>query len=114
MKLRHDLAALLPRLGDDDIHKFCVFYEKYAPHLPAIATSLYDRLSAADQARFVVWILKRWARIDLVNAVERGLYAATIERVKKISAEIQSGSPLLFRDDENSRLLAGNPRSPLA
>ncbi len=82
MKLRHDLAALLPRMNDEDIHKFCVFHERYAPHLPAIASGLYDRLGAADQARFLTWFLKRWAKIDLVNAVERGLYAATIERAK--------------------------------
>ena len=82
MKLRQDLAAVLPRLRDEEVHKFCVFYEKYAPHLSAIATGLYDKLSTADQARFVLWFLKRWAKIDLVNPVERGLYDATIERVK--------------------------------
>lgn len=82
MKLRHDLAAVLPQLHDDGIHKFCVFYEKYAPHLPVIATGLYDRLRPADQERFILWFLKRWAKIDLVNAVERGLYTATIERLK--------------------------------
>jgi pyrroloquinoline quinone biosynthesis protein E len=38
----------------------------------------------------------------------------TLERVKKLSAETHSGTPLFFRDDENSRLLAGNSRSPLA
>lgn len=82
MKLRHDLAALLPRLREDDLPKFCAFHERYAPHLPAIAANLYDRLEAADQARFLVWFLKRWARIDLVNPVERGLYDATIERIR--------------------------------
>jgi FkbM family methyltransferase len=100
MKLRQDLAAVLPRLRDEDIYKFCVFYEKYAPHLPAIATGLFDRLSPADQARFVVWFLKRWAKIDLVNAVERGLYAATIERVKgEARAEVTlEGTPYRLRD----------------
>jgi FkbM family methyltransferase len=82
VKLRQDLAALLPQLRDEDIHRFCSFYEKYAPHLDAIATGLYDRLCAADQARFLLWFLKRCAKIDLVNAVERGLYAATIDRVR--------------------------------
>ncbi len=82
MKLRHDLAALLPRLPDGDVPQFCAFYEKYAAHLPAIASGLYDRLDAADQARFLVWFLKRWARIDLVNPVERHLYDTTIERLR--------------------------------
>lgn len=100
MKLRQDLAAVLPRLRDEDVYKFCVFYEKYAPHLPAIATGLYDRLPAADQARFVLWFLKRWAKIDLVNAVERGLYAATIERVKnEARPEVTlDGAPYRLRD----------------
>lgn len=83
MKLRRDLAASLPRLRDEDLNKFCTFYDRYAPHLATIAADLYDRLDATDQARFVLWMLKRWARIDLVNPVERGLYAATIERVRK-------------------------------
>ena len=100
MKLRQDLAAVLPRLHDEDIYKFCVFHEKYAPHLPAIATGLYDRLSAADQARFLLWFLKRWAKIDLVNAVERGLYATTIERVKnEARPEVAlDGVPYRLRD----------------
>jgi FkbM family methyltransferase len=100
MKLRHDLAALLPRLRDEDVYKFCVFYEKYAPHLPAIATGLYDRLGTADQARFLLWFLKRWAKIDLVNAVERGLYAATVERIKSEErAEVTlEGTPYRLRD----------------
>jgi pyrroloquinoline quinone biosynthesis protein E len=38
----------------------------------------------------------------------------TLERVRKLSAQTETGTPLFFRDDENSRLLAGNPRSPLA
>lgn len=82
MKLRDDLAAVLPRLREEDLQRFCVFYEKYAPHLGTIASGLYDRLPAEDQSRFVLWLLKRWGKIDLVNPVERGLYAATVERVK--------------------------------
>jgi FkbM family methyltransferase len=82
MKLRQDLAALLPRMGDDDLYKFCVFHEKYAPHLPSIADGLYDRLCAEDQSRFLLWFLKRWGKIDLVNGVERSLYDATIHRLK--------------------------------
>jgi FkbM family methyltransferase len=82
MKLRHDLAAVLPRLADADVYKFCQFYEEYAPHLAAISSGLYDRLDAGDQARFLLWFLKRWAKIDLVNGVERGLYDGTLRDVK--------------------------------
>ena len=82
MKLRVDLAALLPQLRDEDLPRFCSFYERYAPLLPRIAIGLYDRLAAAEQARFLLWMLKRWARIDLVNPVERGLYDSTLERAR--------------------------------
>jgi len=82
MKLHQDLAAVLPRLRDEDVYKFCTFHEKYAPHFATIEAHLYSRLNAADQDRFVTWLLKRWAKIDLVNPVERGLYEATIARVK--------------------------------
>jgi FkbM family methyltransferase len=100
MKLRHDLAAILPRLADADVFKFCVMYDKYAPHLAAIATGLYDHLSAADQQRFVVWFLKRWGKIDLVNSVERGLYASTIARVKAEERPTVTlgGKPYRLRD----------------
>lgn len=82
MTLRQDLARLLPQLADADLHRFCTFHEKYAPHLSAIGAGLYDRLSPDDRERFLVWFLKRWAKIDLVNPVERGLYANTIAGVK--------------------------------
>lgn len=100
MKLRHDLAAMLPLLCEEDVYKFCVFYEKYAAHLGDIATGLYDRLGGADQARFLTWFLKRWAKIDVTNVVERSLYRATIERTK---AEVRpkvmlDGKPYLLRD----------------
>jgi len=82
MKLREDLAALLPRLGEAELHKFCLFHDKYAPHLATIGEGLYDRLCAADQSRFLLWWLKRWGKIDLVNPVERALYDATIANTK--------------------------------
>lgn len=100
MKLRNDLAALLPRMRDDDLYKFCVFYEKYAPHLADIASGVYDRLSAVDQSRFVLWLLKRWAKIDLVNPVERHLYDATIERLRTEPRPVEelNGVPYRLRD----------------
>jgi len=100
MKLRNDLAALLPRMRDDDLYKFCVFYEKYAPHLADIASGVYDRLSAVDQSRFVLWFLKRWAKIDLVNAVERHLYDTTIERLRTEPRPVEelNGVPYRLRD----------------
>jgi FkbM family methyltransferase len=100
MKLRDDLASILPRLRDEDIHKFCSFHEKYAPHLGLISSGLYDRLSVADQARFLQWFLKRWAKIDIVNAVERGLYDATLDRARTEDRPVLElgGKPYRLRD----------------
>jgi pyrroloquinoline quinone biosynthesis protein E len=43
-----------------------------------------------------------------------GLVLDAIERARQTAALNAPESPLFFRDDENSRLLAGNPRSPSA
>jgi FkbM family methyltransferase len=90
MKLRNDFAALLPRMSGDDLYKFCVFYEKYTPLA----------MSATDQSRFLVWFLKRWAKIDLVNPIERQLYDATIERLRTEDRPVEEldGKPYLVRD----------------
>ena len=100
MKLRDDLAALLPRLNNQDLYKFCSFYEKYALHLADISAGVYDRLPSADQARFVVWFLKRWGKIDLVNPVEKSLYDSTIERLRTEPrpTEELDGKPYRLRD----------------
>jgi FkbM family methyltransferase len=82
MKLRQDLAALLPQIADAELPRFCAFYDRYAPHLRSIAGDLYDRLPAEDQARMLLWLLKRWAKVDLVNPVERGLYRSVVARAK--------------------------------
>jgi len=82
MTLLTDLAAVLPRLGDGDIARFCAFHETYAPHFDEISSLLYERLPAADRERFVLWMLKRWAKIDLVNPIERHLYDATIHHLR--------------------------------
>jgi FkbM family methyltransferase len=100
MKLLQDLAAVLPRLGEPDVHKFCVFLDKYSPHLGAISSLLYERLDAADQQRLLTWFLKRWAKIDLINAVEAGLYRNKIQSVKdepRPRVEV-NGTSCLLRD----------------
>jgi FkbM family methyltransferase len=100
MTLREDLASVLAHLDSRDLSRFCSFYQKYAPHLGDIDRDLYTHLEAADQRRFVQWMLKRWARIDLVSKVERGLYDATIERVKGEDrpSEALNGTAYRLRD----------------
>ncbi|MCU0647907.1 MAG: FkbM family methyltransferase [Gemmatimonadaceae bacterium] len=100
MLLIHDLAALLPQLTDADVPRFCAWYDRYAPQLATIDAHCYGRLPEADRPRFLAWFLKRWAKIDLVNPVERGLYASTIARVKTEPREpvTVEGRPYLLRD----------------
>lgn len=81
MQLRHDIASLLPQISAADMPKFCAWYVKYEPHLTAISRDLYDRLPRDEQQRFLVWFLKRWAQIDIVNPVEAALYRSTVKRV---------------------------------
>jgi FkbM family methyltransferase len=100
MKLLHDLAALLPRLGEANVYKFCVFFDKYAPHLATISATLYEQLDEEDQRRFVLWFLKRWGKLDLINPVEAGLYLKRIQGVKdepRESVEF-NGATYLKRD----------------
>jgi FkbM family methyltransferase len=100
MTLLLDIASLLPRITEADLAKFCTWYEKYTPHFASIDANLYRRLPVADRARFLTWFLKRWAKIDLVNPVERGLYTSTIQRVKHETRtpETLEGRPYLVRD----------------
>lgn len=82
MTLLHDLAALVPGFDDAEMDRFCPFYEKYAPHLGTIDRHLYRHLDDPDRQRFLTWLLRRWARIDRVNPIERALYDATLARLR--------------------------------
>lgn len=80
MQLITDLLELLPRLSEDDLLRYCEFHTRYRPHFQDMSRLLYERLDGADRQRFLVWILKRWARIDLINPLEKHLYLATLQR----------------------------------
>lgn len=82
MKLLSDLLVIASRLPEGALVKFCAFVEKYTPVIPQVSTLLYERLEAPDQRRFLVWMLKRWAKLDLTNPVEVGLYLQTVQRLK--------------------------------
>lgn len=82
MTLLQDLAAVLPRLGDADVYRFSVFLDKYHEHLPTISSALYERLDAEDRQRFIIWFLKRWAKIDVIDRAELARYNRVIEQVK--------------------------------
>lgn len=100
MKFLFDLLAVLPQLDDANTHKFCVLLEKYRPHLSEISINLYEKLQADDQSRFIVWFLKRWGKIDIINRVEMGLYSNKIRSVKNEHREVVklNGTPYKLRD----------------
>ena len=82
MKLIKDICKVLPTLHNDQLLQWAALYEKYLPALPLISQCLYEKLPEQDQKRFVIWFFKRWAKIDLTNEIERGLYNNKIALVK--------------------------------
>lgn len=82
MKLFEDICRLLPRLKDDEVVRCLRLLQRYQAHFATISTLLYEKLSKADQSRFVIWFLKRWAQINLINQVELSLYNNRIAMVK--------------------------------
>lgn len=98
--LREDLALVLPGLKAADLARFCAFHARYEAHLDDIDRLLYARLPAADRPRFVQWMLKRWAKIDRVNPVERRLYddiIAGLQAQERPVVELD-GRPYWLRD----------------
>lgn len=89
MKLIQDICKILVKLNDDQLLQWAFLYEKYHNAWVWISQSLYEKLPEQDQQRFIVWLFKRWAKIDLINEVERGLYNNKIALVKTESREVR-------------------------
>lgn len=93
MQLLVDILEILPRLSEDDLFRYCEFHARYRPHLNDMSRLLYERLDIADRQRFLIWLLKRWGRIDLINPVEKSLYLATLQRERnQICPPVSIGS----------------------
>lgn len=88
MKIAEDLCKALSQIADQDLEKWCVMFERYRDGFNTISPLLYDKLCPEDQRRFITWMLKRWAGIHTVNAVEYGLYLNRIEFTKNEPCEL--------------------------
>ncbi len=82
MKFLKDLVAVLPHLDTANTVRFCKTLEKYRPHLSEISENLYEKLPLEDRQRFIIWFLKRWAKIDLINKVELNLYNQKLKSIR--------------------------------
>lgn len=72
----------------ENIEKFANLIKKYKTHLSTISELLYSKLENDDKQRFIIWFLKRWGTINLVNPVEYNLYIQIVEKVKNQNCEI--------------------------
>ncbi|MBO9716440.1 MAG: FkbM family methyltransferase [Pseudoxanthomonas sp.] len=76
-----DLTTAAGRLQDDEAERLQALLRRYAPYAGTISSLLYEKLPAAERARFLVWFLKRWAGIDRVDAAELAAYQADAARI---------------------------------
>lgn len=72
----------------ENVEKFANLIKKYKTHLSTISELLYSKLENDDKKRFIIWFLKRWGTIHLVNPIEYNLYTQMVEKVKNQNCEI--------------------------
>ena len=82
----NDLFNCLEKI--ENVEKFSNLIKQYKTHLTTISELLYSKLEEDDKKRFIIWFLKRWGTINLVNPVEYNLYMQMIEKVKNQNCEI--------------------------
>jgi FkbM family methyltransferase len=80
MRFIFDLLVLLITTNPKKIRRAFVILNKYAGYFSVISTHLYERLPSEQRKRFLVWFLKRWGKLDIVDPVELGTYRATMKR----------------------------------
>jgi CDP-glycerol glycerophosphotransferase len=76
-----DLAAAAGPLQGDEADRLQSLLHRYKPYENTISSLLYEKLPSAEQGRFLVWFLKRWAGIDRVDPEELVAYKADAERI---------------------------------
>ena len=79
-----ELVALGINGAADDDARLQRLIQRYLPDSDAISTLLYERLTPAEQERFLVWFLKRWAGIDRIDPAEMASYNAEVDRIRQI------------------------------
>lgn len=82
----NDLFNCLDKI--ENIEKFANLIKQYKNHSVTISELLYCKLEDDDKKRFIIWFLKRWGTINLVNPIENNLYLEVIEKVKNQDCKI--------------------------
>lgn len=77
-----DLFQLLATLSAEESERAERMKLRYGPHFAQISSLLYEALSAADQARLILWFAKRWAGINRIPAEEFATYATEFDRIR--------------------------------
>ncbi len=93
-----DLVALGIGGAAEDDARLQRLIQRYLADSDAISTLLYERLQPAEQQRFLVWFLKRWAGIDRIDPAEMAFYNTEVERIRQAErppVEIDGGHYVL-------------------
>lgn len=80
MKFLADLLMASASLNDSKLFNFSELIGKYRDNFGEISSRLYERLSSADQKRFIAWFMKRWGGINTVDKIEWERYVAVVEQ----------------------------------
>lgn len=91
MSFLSDLLGVGISANDPEWLKLADVVEKYQDSFEAISNGVYARLCPEQQRRFVAWFLKRWAKMDTVDAVEREQYDAVIQQAYSVHGHEQLG-----------------------
>ncbi|MDL5367385.1 FkbM family methyltransferase [Xanthomonas sp. NCPPB 2654] len=80
MNFLSDLQHAGAALDTEDAARFAALLDTYRPHAEHISSGVYERLSTDERARFVLWFLKRWGKIDRIEPTERERYNVVVQR----------------------------------
>ncbi|MHA6494564.1 FkbM family methyltransferase [Pseudomonas borbori] len=75
-----DLLKTSVTFNDEESVKFSALQEQYKDAFESISSGVYRRLNAVQQRRFIMWFLKRWGKIDIVDPAERDAYYDVVKQ----------------------------------
>ncbi|MDS1141175.1 FkbM family methyltransferase [Pusillimonas sp. SM2304] len=87
--LEHDLERTITLLSTEELERLEAMKQRFAPQFSEISDLLYKQLPEADQERLILWLAKRWAKIDRVPKEEHAEYDADIKRIWHYPYETQ-------------------------
>lgn len=90
LNLKNDLLNKLEAkqpYTDNEMDAIAKLFYKYEKYFNFIDEFYFKKLSQSDRARFLIWFLKRWAGIDLIDKDELEEYKKIIDMVKSQNCE---------------------------